>query len=59
MNYKDAYLYLFTRITDLQEALQKLQIIAEAIVTETDSEEETTEEEEKSKATLIGWLLYY
>ena len=45
MNYKDAYLYLFNRITDLQEELQKLQIIAEAIVTETDSEEETTEEE--------------
>ena len=47
MNYKDAYLYLFNRITDLQEELKKLQIIAEAIVTETDSEEETTEEEEE------------
>ena len=40
MNYKDAYLYLFNRITDLQEELKKLQIIAETIVTETDSEEE-------------------
>ena len=40
MNYKDAYLYLFNRITDLQEELKKLQIIAETIVTETDSEVE-------------------
>ena len=38
MNYKEAYLYLFNRITDLQKELQELQKIAEEIIIKDEDE---------------------
>ena len=39
MNYKEAYLYLFNKISDLQRELEKLQIMAEAIVIREEDDE--------------------
>ena len=44
MNYKEAYLYLFNKITDLQRELEKLQVMAEAIVIREDEEENEQQE---------------
>ena len=45
MNYKDAYYYLFNRISDLYRELEEFQIEAEEICTGKDPEEQLEEGE--------------
>lgn len=40
MNYKEAYLYLFNKLTDLEKELRELQKIAEALAISEGDEEE-------------------